>query len=75
VLGPDERISPYEALKAFTITAAMCSFEEDIKGTLEAGKLADFAVCAENMLEIDPLKIKDIQVLRTVIGGRTVYQV
>ena len=73
VLGPDQRISAYEALRAFTITAAMCSFEEDIKGTIEPGKLADFIVCDRNMLEIDPLEIKDIKVLRTVIGGRTVH--
>ena len=74
VLGPDERISPLEALKTFTTHAAMCSFEEDVKGSLEPGKLADFAVISDNMLEIDPLKIKDIRALRTVIGGRTVYR-
>ena len=73
VLGPDERISPLEALRTFTIDAAWCSFEEDIKGTLEVGKLADFVVCSDNMLTCDPLEIKNIKALRTVIGGRTVY--
>lgn len=74
VLGPDERITPYETLKAFTIDTAWCSFEEDIKGSLEVGKLADFAICSDNMLTCDPLEIKNIKVLRTVIGGRTVYE-
>lgn len=50
-----------------------CSFEEDIKGSLEVGKLADFVVTSDNMLTCDPLEIKNINALRTVIGGRTVY--
>ena len=53
--------------------AALCSFEEDVKGSLEVGKLADFVVISDNILEIDRLKIKNIKALRTVIGGRTVY--
>ncbi len=74
VLGPDERITPYETLKVFTIDTAWCSFEEGIKGSLRVGKLADFAICSDNMLICDPLEIKNIKVLRTVIGGRTVYE-
>ncbi len=73
VLGPRERISPLEALKAYTTHAAYCSFEEEIKGSIETGKLADFAVLSENPLEVDPEKIKDIKVLRTVVGGETVF--
>lgn len=73
-LGPDECISPYEALKTFTTSAAKCSFEEDIKGSLEVGKLADMTVLSEDILTVDPTTIKDIQVLRTVIGGKTVYR-
>ncbi|MEM7536643.1 MAG: amidohydrolase [Chloroflexota bacterium] len=74
ILGPEECISAYEALVTFTTHAAMCSFEEDIKGSLEVGKLADFVVIDRDMLAVDPMEIKDIQVLRTVIGGRTVYE-
>ncbi|MEM7118437.1 MAG: amidohydrolase [Chloroflexota bacterium] len=74
VLGPDQRITPHQVLKAFTIDTAWCSFEEDIKGSLEVGKLADLVVISDNMLEIDPLEIKNIKALRTVIGGRTVYE-
>ena len=73
VLGPEQRISPDEALKAYTINAAYSSFEEDIKGSIAPGKLADFTVLSDNPLKVNPAKIKDIQVLRTVVGGRQVY--
>jgi len=74
VLGPDERISPLEALKTFTTHAALCSFEEDIKGSIEVGKLADLTVLSDDILTVEPTTIKDIQVLRTVVGGKTVFE-
>lgn len=74
VLGEAECISPLEALKTFTTYAALCSFEEDIKGSLEVGKLADMTVLSEDILEVDPRTIKDVRVLQTVVGGKTVYE-
>lgn len=74
VLGEEERISPLDALKAYTTNAAFCSFEEDIKGSIEAGKLADFAVLSGDPLKVDPEAIKDIRVLQTVVGGKPVYE-
>jgi len=74
VLGEAECISALEALKTFTTYAALCSFEEDIKGSIEVGKLADLTVLAEDILEVDPTTIKDIKVLRTVVGGKTVFE-
>ena len=74
VLGPDERISPHDALKAFTTDGAYCSFEEDIKGSISVGKLADFVVLSDNPMKIDPMGIKDIAVLKTCLGGRMVYE-
>src|SRR4029079_10480361 len=73
VLGPDQVISPYAALAAITCDAAWQNFEENTKGTIEAGKTADFVVLAENPLTIDPLRIKDIQIVQTIVGGEVVY--
>jgi predicted amidohydrolase YtcJ len=73
LLGPEERVSPLEALKAYTINAACCSFEEGIKGSIETGKLADFAVLSDNPLTVEPGAIKDIRVLATTVGGKMVF--
>jgi hypothetical protein len=74
VLGPDQRIPVVAALRAVTSDAAWQNFEEDRKGTIEPGKLADFVVLSENPLTIDPVKIRDIRVLETIVGGKTIYR-
>jgi len=68
-----ERVSVLESLQIHTINGAYASFEEDIKGTLEEGKLADLAILSENPLKIDPERIKEIEVEMTIIGGEIVY--
>ncbi len=73
VLGPEERIPVMEALQSYTTHAAWCSFEEGVKGAIAPGMLADFTVLSENPLTVDPLKIKDIEVTTTAVGGRRVY--
>lgn len=73
VLGIEERIAPYEALKAFTVDAAYCSYEEDLKGAVAPGMLADFAVLSDDPLTVDPRTIKDIKVLATYVGGIAVF--
>ncbi|HIJ54841.1 MAG TPA: amidohydrolase [Deltaproteobacteria bacterium] len=74
LLGPEERITPMEGIRAYTINAAYASFEENIKGSIEPGKLADFVVLSENPCEVDPWEIRNVKVERTIIGGETVYQ-
>jgi predicted amidohydrolase YtcJ len=73
IIGPAERITPNAALRAVTIDAAWQIFQEDNRGSIEAGKLADFVVLAENPLE-HPTRIREIAVESTIVGGRTIYQ-
>ncbi len=74
IIGADERLTPYEALKTFTIWGARQHFEEYNKGSLAVGKLGDMVVLSENPLKIDPMKIKDIVVLETIKEGNSVYK-
>lgn len=73
VLGENQCIPVYEALKSVTTYAAYQFHEEKRKGSIEVGKLADFVVLEENPLEIDPLDIKDIQISATIVGGGIVW--
>jgi predicted amidohydrolase YtcJ len=57
----------------YTLNGAYASFEENIKGSVEIGKLADLVVLGSDPTKIDPLGIKDIQIQQTILGGRTVY--
>jgi len=72
VVGPEERISAMDALRAITIDAAWQYHEEADKGSLEPGKLADLVVLSRSPLEA-PERMDEVEVLRTVVGGRTVY--
>jgi predicted amidohydrolase YtcJ len=74
VVGPDERVSPYVALKSVTDYAAFQHFEERSKGTLEAGKMADLVILEKNPLTVDPMTIKDIKVIETIKGGKSIYK-
>lgn len=75
VLGPDQRITPMEALKSQTIWAAEQYEEQASRGTLEVGKLADLVILDKNPLKVDPMAIKDIKVVETIKEGKTIYQI
>jgi predicted amidohydrolase YtcJ len=73
VIGPDERVTPMQALQAITINAAHQYWEEDKKGSIEPGKLADLVILSENPLTVTPDAIRDIKVLETIKEGKTIY--
>ena len=72
--GPNQRVTVDEAIRINTLNGAYASHEESIKGSITEGKLADFVVLADDPHTVSPDKIKDIQIVRTVVGGGTVYQ-
>jgi predicted amidohydrolase YtcJ len=72
--GPNQRITIDEAIKVNTLNGAYNACEESTKGSITAGKLADFVVLAEDPHTVDPSRLKDIKIVRTVVGGNTVYQ-
>jgi predicted amidohydrolase YtcJ len=72
--GANQRVSVDEALRINTLNGAYNSHEEAIKGSITPGKLADFVVLADDLHAIAQDKIKDIEIVRTVVGGSTVYQ-
>ncbi len=74
IWGANQKITVDEALRVNTINGAYNNHEENIKGSITAGKLADYVVLAEDLHTINPEKIKDIKIVRTVTGGKTVYQ-
>ncbi|MDH3272661.1 MAG: amidohydrolase [Gemmatimonadota bacterium] len=74
VWGPSQRITLDQALKVCTVHGAYASHEERVKGSITAGKLADFVILEQSPYDVDPDRIKEIRVVRTVVGGRTVFE-
>ena len=74
VWGPNQKISVEEAIKVATINCAYASYEENIKGSLEIGKLADLTILGQDPRKIDPMKIIDIPIERTMVGGKWSYE-
>jgi hypothetical protein len=72
--GPNQKVTVDEALRIGTIHGARASYEENTKGSITPGKYADFVMLAKDPHDVDPSTIKDIKVMRTVTGGRTVFQ-
>lgn len=72
--GANQRISRDEALRVNTLNGAYNSHEEAIKGSITPGKLADFVILSGDLFTVPAEKIKDLEIVRTVVGGKTVYQ-
>lgn len=71
---PEQKVSRLEALKMYTIDAAYAAFEEDVKGTLTPGKLADVTVLSKDILSVPTPEILDAEVLMTIVGGKVMYR-
>jgi len=73
VFFPDQRMSRMEALRSYTINGAYAAFEEDVKGTLTPGKLADVTVLTKDILTVPEDEIPATEVLYTIVGGQVMY--
>ncbi len=74
VFFPEQRMSRLEALKSYTINNAIAAFEEDIKGTLAPGKLADIVVLSKDIMTVPDDQIRDAKVVYTIVGGKVMYE-
>ena len=74
VLGPDQKISRREALRLETINNAYMTFEENIKGSIEPGKVADLVVLPDDIMTVQAKSLESMNVLMTIVGGKIVYQ-
>jgi predicted amidohydrolase YtcJ len=73
VLGAEQKISVEQALWVYTMGSAYASFEENKKGSIQSGKLADMTILGKDPMKVDPLSIKDIPITTTIVGGKIVY--
>ena len=71
---PEHRLTIEEAIRGFTIWAAHAAYQDEVLGSIETGKLADFTILDKNILEIDPMEIPGTKVLYTIVGGKIRYQ-
>jgi hypothetical protein len=74
ILGHEQKISTYAALEAMTLNAAYQHFEDDIKGTIEVGKLADLVVLSENPLSMESAQLLNLSVVATFSHGKQIYK-
>jgi hypothetical protein len=71
---PEQKITVREAIRAYTMGSAYASFDEKAKGSIEAGKVADFVVLSDDILSIPPAKIEKTNVVMTIVGGKIVFE-
>jgi predicted amidohydrolase YtcJ len=70
---PEQKLTVAEAVEAYTMGSAYAEFQDKEKGSLTPGKLADMVLLSDDIFKIDPVKIRDVKVVRTFVGGRSVY--
>jgi predicted amidohydrolase YtcJ len=70
---PEQKLTVAEAVDAYTMGSAYAEFQEQVKGSIKPGKLADMVLLSDDIFSIDPAKIRDVKVLKTIVGGRVVW--
>lgn len=70
---PEQKLTVAEAVEAYTMGSAYAEFQEKEKGSITVGKLADMVLLSEDIFSIDPMKIKDVRVVKTIVGGKAVW--
>ena len=70
---PEQKISVAETIKAFTWGSAYGEFQDNVKGTIEPGKFADFVILSDDIFTVDPTRIRGVKVVSTVVNGKVVY--
>jgi predicted amidohydrolase YtcJ len=70
---PEQKLTIQEAIEAYTMGSAYAEFQENEKGSITAGKLADMVLLSDDVLNIDPIKIRDVKVLKAWVGGKQIY--
>ena len=70
---PEQKLTVAEAVEAYTMGSAYAEFQEQEKGSITPGKLADMVLLSDDIFSIDPAKIRDVKVLKTIVGGKVVW--
>jgi len=71
---PEQKLTVSEAVEAYTMGSAYAEFQDDVKGSITAGKLADLVILSDDIFSIDPTRIRDVKALKTIVGGKLVYE-
>ena len=71
---PEQKLTVAEAVEAYTRGSAYAEFQETEKGSITLGKLADMVLLSDDIFTIDPARIREVKVLKTIVGGRIVYE-
>jgi predicted amidohydrolase YtcJ len=70
---PEQKLTVPETVEAYTMGSAYAEFQDKEKGSITPGKLADMVILSDDILKINPVKIRDVKVLKTIVGGKVVY--
>jgi predicted amidohydrolase YtcJ len=71
---PEQKLTMAEAVDAYTAGSAYAEFQDKEKGSISPGKLADMVILSDDIFSMDPVKVRDVKVIKTIVGGRTVFE-